>query len=336
MANKIMDRDLCLELARVTETAAIASAKWMGRGDKNAADQAAVTGMRNMFDTINIDGVVVIGEGEKDEAPMLYIGERIGKAGPDADEVDIAVDPLDGTTSTAKGIANAISVIAIASRGNLYHTRNYYMEKIAVGPKAKGSIDLEKPLKENLLNVAKALDKNIEDLTVTILERDRHKDIIAQCRQLGCRIKLFRDGDVAAAIATAFEDSGVDVMVGIGGCPEGVLAAAALKCLGGEIQGRLHAHTSEEIKQSQTDPDYYKVLKTDDLAAGDDILFIATGVSDGDMLKGVRFMPNNFVKTHTVVMRSASGTMRFIEAIHNMNKKPTYAKGDGEDKAKKK
>ena len=308
---KLMDRNLGLALARVTETAAISSAKWMGRGDKNAADQAAVTGMRNMFETVNIDGVVVIGEGEKDEAPMLYIGEEIGKAGPDAVKVDIAVDHLDGTTSTAKGLSNAIAVIALAPRGNLYHTKNYYMEKIAVGPKAKHAINLEKPLKENLLNVAEALNKNIEDLTVTILERDRHKDIMAQCRQLGCRIKLFTDGDV---------------LTGIGGCPEGVLAAAALKCLGGEIQGRLVAHTSEEIKRAQTDPSYYKVMTTDDLAAGNDVLFIATGVSDGDMLRGVRFLPNNKVRTHSVVMRSATGTVRFIEALHDMNKKPPYAK----------
>ena len=328
---KIMDRDLGLELARVTETAAIGCAKWMGRGDKNSADQAAVTGMRKMFETVNIDGVVVIGEGEKDEAPMLYIGEQIGIGGPDADKVDIAVDPLDGTTSTAKGIANAISVIAIAKRNHLFHTKNYYMEKIVVGPKAKGTIDITKPLKENLVNVAKALNKSVEELTVTILERDRHKDIIAQCREAGCRVKLFRDGDVGAAISTCYDDSGVDMMVGIGGCPEGVLAAAALKCLGGEIQGRLYAHTAAEIKQAQTDPDYYRVLTTYDLASGDDVLFIATSVSDGDMLKGVRFLGNNRVKTDTVVMRSASGTIRFIEAVHDMNKKPSYAQNDGKE-----
>lgn len=262
---------------------------------------------------------------------MLYIGEQIGIGGPDADKVDIAVDPLDGTTSTAKGIANAISVIAIAKRNHLFHTKNYYMEKIVVGPKAKGTIDITKPLKENLVNVAKALNKSVEELTVTILERDRHKDIIAQCREAGCRVKLFRDGDVGAAISTCYDDSGVDMMVGIGGCPEGVLAAAALKCLGGEIQGRLYAHTAAEIKQAQTDPDYYRVLTTDDLAAGDDVLFIATGVSDGDMLKGVRFLGNNRVKTDTVVMRSASGTIRFIEAVHDMNKKPSYAQNDGKE-----
>ncbi len=318
----MMDRTLELDLARVTETAAINSAKWMGRGNKNAADQAAVTGMRGMFETVNIDGVVVIGEGEKDEAPMLYIGEQIGIAGEGAVAVDIAVDPLDGTTSTAKGVSGAISVIALAPRGRLFHTKNYYMEKIAVGPKAKGHIDLSKPLAENLSNVAKALGKNIEDLTVTILERDRHKDIIEQCRKLGCRIKLFRDGDVAAAIATCFDESGVDVLVGIGGAPEGVLAAAALKCLGGEMQARLYAHTSEEIANAQKDPHYYDIMDIDDLAAGDDVLFVATGVSDGELLKGVRFMGDNRVFTETVVMRSASGTLRFIRAYHDMKKKP--------------
>ncbi len=318
----MMDRTLELDLARVTEVAAINSAKWLGRGDKNAADQAAVTGMRGMFETVDIDGVVVIGEGEKDEAPMLYIGEQIGIASEDSVAVDIAVDPLDGTTSTAKGIAGAISVIALAPRGRLFHTKNFYMEKIAVGPKAKGSIDLNKPLAENLRNVAEALDKKVEDLTVTILERDRHKDIIEQCRKLGCRIKLFRDGDVAAAIATCFDDSGVDVLVGIGGAPEGVLAAAALKCLGGEMQARLYAHTSDEIAKAQKDPHYYDLLTIDDLAAGDDVLFVATGVSDGELLKGVRFMADNKVSTETVIMRSASGTLRFIQAIHDMNKKP--------------
>ncbi|MBR2779353.1 MAG: class II fructose-bisphosphatase [Firmicutes bacterium] len=317
-----MDRTLELDLARVTEVAAINSAKWLGRGDKNAADQATVTGMRGMFETVDIDGVVVIGEGEKDEAPMLYIGEQIGIASEDSVAVDIAVDPLDGTTSTAKGIAGAISVIALAPRGRLFHTKNFYMEKIAVGPKAKGSIDLNKPLAENLRNVAEALDKKVEDLTVTILERDRHKDIIEQCRKLGCRIKLFRDGDVAEAIATCFDDSGVDVLVGIGGAPEGVLAAAALKCLGGEMQARLYAHTSDEIAKAQKDPHYYDLLTIDDLAAGDDVLFVATGVSDGELLKGVRFMADNKVSTETVIMRSASGTLRFIQAIHDMNKKP--------------
>lgn len=320
-----MSRNLGLSLTRVTENAAIESAKWMGRGDKNSADQAAVNGMRRMFDTIDIDGIVVIGEGEKDEAPMLYIGEHIGKASENATQVDIAVDPLDGTTSTAKGLANAISVVAVAPRGSLYRTNMYYMEKLAVGPKAKGVIDLNRPLKENLVNVADAIGKNIEELTITMLERDRHKAHIEQCRELGCRIKLFRDGDVGAAIATCMEDSGVDVLVGIGGAPEGVLAAAAIKCLGGDMQGRLFPFTQEEIARSATE-DCTKILTTDDLVKGDSVLFAATGVSDGDLLRGVRFLSNNKVKTHSVVMRGETGTIRFIEAVHDMNKKPSYAK----------
>ncbi len=320
-----MNRNLGLSLTRVTESAAIACAKWMGRGDKEAADQAAVTGMRQMFDTIYIDGVVVIGEGEKDEAPMLYIGERIGKAGANSPSVDIAVDPLDGTTSTAKGLANAISVIAVAPKGCLYHTKVYYMDKIAVGPKAKDVIDLNKPLKQNLIDTAKAIGKNIEDLTVTMLERDRHNPYIKECRELGCRIKLFRDGDVGAAIATNMEDSGIDIMVGIGGATEGVLAAAAIKCLGGGMQGRLFPYTQQEKMNCQSD-EFSKILTLDDLVKGDSVLFVATGVSDGDLLRGVRYLPNNVVKTHSVVMRGETGTIRFIEAVHNMTKKPSYAK----------
>ncbi len=322
--NYQMGRNLGLSLTRVTENAAMASAKWMGRGDKISADQAAVNGMRLMFDTIDIDGVVVIGEGEKDEAPMLYIGEQIGKASEGAPQLDIAVDPLDGTTSTAKGLAYAISVIAVAPRGNLYHTTVFYMEKIAVGPKAKGAIDLNRPLKENLTNVAKAIGKNIEDLTVTIQERDRHEEKIDQCRELGCRIKMFRDGDVGAAIATCIEDSGIDVMIGVGGAPEGVLAAAAIKCLGGEIQGRLVAFTEEE-KTNDNKEQFTKILTMEDLVKGDSVLFVATGVSDGDLLRGVRYLPNNMVKTHSVVIRGETGTIRFIEAVHNMSKKPIYA-----------
>lgn len=319
-----INRNLGLSLARVTEYAAIESAKWMGRGDKNSADQAAVNGMRQMFDTIDLDGVVVIGEGEKDEAPMLYLGEEIGKASALAPQIDIAVDPLDGTTSTAKGLPNAISVIAVAPRGCIYNTKVYYMEKIAVGPKARGCIDLNRPLKENLRAVAEALGKNIEDLTVTIQERDRHNGYIKQCRELGCRIKLFKDGDVGMAIATCMEESGIDVMVGIGGAPEGVLAAAAMKCMGGEIQVRLFPMTQEE-KMKEPPENFEKVLTTEELIQGDAVLFVATGVTDGDMLKGVRYMPNNMVKTHSVVMRGETGTIRFIEAIHNMEKKhPGY------------
>ncbi len=320
-----INRNLGLSLARVTELAAIESSKWLGRGDKNAADQAAVNGMRKMFDFVDIDGIVVIGEGEKDEAPMLYMGEHIGNAADSAVAVDIAVDPLDGTTSTAKGLSNAISVIAVAPRGALLKTRVFYMEKIAVGPKAKDVIDLSKPLKENLINIAKALEKNIEDLTVTIQEMDRHEKYIKECRELGCRIKLFRDGDVGQAIATCIDDSGVDVLVGIGGAPEGVLAAVAMKCLGGNLQGRLHAVNPDDIKNNPDD-DFNKILRLEDLCRSEEVLFIATGVSDGDLLKGVRYLSNNFVKTHTVVMRGATGTVRFIEATHNLDKKPEYAR----------
>lgn len=318
----VIDRALELDLVRVTEAAAINSAKWIGRGDKNAADQAAVTGMREMFETVDIDGIVVIGEGEKDEAPMLYIGEQIGARGADSVRVDIAVDPLDGTTSTSKGTANAISVIAVAPKGNLYHTKNFYMEKIAVGPDAKGCIDIEKPLKENLVNVANAIGKDITELTVTFLERERHDEMIAQCRELGCRVKLFKDGDVGAAIATCFADSDVDVLYGIGGAPEGVLAAAALKCLGGDMQGRLYPKTEEEKEQAENDKDYYKVLTIDDLAGGDDVLFIATGVTDGDMVDGVHFLAGNKISTETVIMRSVTGTLRYVKAVHDMEKKP--------------
>lgn len=321
---KTINRNLGLNLARVTEIAAIECGKWMGRGDKNAADQAAVNGMRRMFDTIDIDGTVVIGEGEKDEAPMLYIGESIGIASEQAPEVDIAVDPLDGTTSTAKGLANAISVIAVAPRGTLYNTNVYYMEKMAVGPKAKGAIDLNKSLKDNLISVAAALGKRIEDLTVTIQERDRHNGYIKQCRELGCRIKLFRDGDVGMAIATCMEDSGIDIMVGIGGAPEGVLAAAALRCLGGEIQARLFPMTQEE-KLKASKEDFDRVLRTNDLVSSEEVIFVATGVSDGDMLRGVRYMSGDVVKTHSVVMRGETGTIRFIEAIHHLDRKPVYA-----------
>ena len=320
-----MNRNLALSLTRVTELAAIESAKWMGRGDKIAADQAAVNGMRRMFDTIDIDGIVVIGEGEKDEAPMLYIGEQIGKASEFSEKVDIAVDPLDGTSSTANGLSNAISVIAVAPRGCLYDTRFYYMDKIAVGPKAKGSINLDDSIEDNLRRVAKALDKDIEELTITTIDRERSKEVIAKCRELGCRIKLFSDGDVGAAIATCFEESGVDVMLGVGGAPEGVLAAAALKCLGGEIQARLHPFTDEEKEKVKTF-DANKVLGIDDLVKGDDVLFAATGVSDGDLTKGVVFLADGIVKTHSVVMRSKTGTIRHIEATHKMDSKPEYAK----------
>lgn len=322
-----MDRNLALNLARVTEAAALGAAKYMGRGDKNIADQAAVDGMRSMLDTLNIDGTVVIGEGEMDEAPMLYIGEKIGKAGDGCAKVDIAVDPVDGTNCVAKGLPNAVAVVAVAPEGHLLNAPDMYMDKIAVGPKAKGVIDLNAPVKENLINVAKALNKNITDLTVTMLERERHEEIIKICRELGVRIKLFKEGDVAAAIATCFEDRGVDIMLGIGGAPEGVIAAAAIKCLGGEFQGKLVAYEEEERERcKKMGVDCDKILRMDDLVKGNEVFFAATGISDGDLLKGVTYYGNNMAITHSVVMRAETGTIRFIEAIHKLDQKPEYAK----------
>lgn len=317
-----MDRDLALSLVRVTEIAALASGRYMGRGDKIGADQAAVDGMRAAFNLVNTKGKVVIGEGELDEAPMLYIGEEIG-AGMDI-EADIAVDPLDGTTLVSKGLPNAISVIAMAPKGCLLNAPDTYMKKIAVGPKAAGKIHIDAPIKDNLYAVAKALNKDISDLTVIIQDRPRHDEIISEVREIGARIKLFGDGDVAAAIATAFEDTGVDVLMSIGGAPEGVIAAAALKCLGGDFQARLCPRTEEELERCRnlgwTDEKIDKVLTIDDLARGNDVFFAATGVSDGDLLKGVVYYGDNLAKTHSVVMRSRTGTIRFVEARHRLDK----------------
>lgn len=322
-----MDRNLAINMARVTEAAALGAAKYMGRGDKNIADQAAVDGMRKMLDSLQIEGEVVIGEGEMDEAPMLYIGEKIGQVGKGYQQVDIAVDPVDGTTCVAKGLPNAVAVLAIAPRGHLLNAPDMYMDKIAVGPKAKGVIDLNAPIKENVINVAKKLNKKLEDLTVSMLDRDRHEDIIKVCRELGVRIKLFQEGDVAAAIATCFEDRGVDMMVGIGGAPEGVIAAAALKCLGGEFQGKLVAYEEHEVERCKNmGVSLDKVYGLEDLVKGEEVFFSATGISDCDLLKGVTYYENNMAKTHSVVMRATTGTVRFIEAIHKLDKKPKYAK----------
>ncbi|GFN36863.1 class II fructose-bisphosphatase [Tepidimicrobium xylanilyticum] len=323
-----MDRNLTLNLVRVTEAAALQSARYLGRGDKIKADEAAVRGMRRMFDTLTIDGVVVIGEGEMDEAPMLYIGEQIGKATKDSIKVDIAVDPLDGTTAVAKGLSNAISAVAIAPRGCLLHAPDMYMEKIAVGPKAAGKVSLDEPVETNLKNLSKALNKDISDITVTILDRPRHKELIERVRKTGARIKLFQDGDVAAAIATCFEDLGVDILMGIGGAPEGVLAACALKCLGGEIQGRLYPIKDEEKERCKKMGlgNVDTLLTMDHLVRGNEIIFAATGVSNGKLLKGVVYYEHNRAKTYSVVMRGETGTIRFIEAIHRLDKKPEYAK----------
>jgi fructose-1,6-bisphosphatase II len=317
-----MDRDLALSLVRVTETAALASGRYMGRGDIMAADQAAVDGMRAAFNLVNTRGKVVIGEGELDEAPMLYIGEEIGK-GMDI-SADIAVDPLDGTNLVAKGLPNAISVIAMAPKGCLLNAPDTYMKKIAVGPKAAGKIDIDKSVEENLVAVAEALNKDISDLTVIIQDRERHKEIIEETRRAGARIKLFREGDVAASIATAFQDTGVDILIGIGGAPEGVITAAALKCMGGDFQGKLFPMSDKEKvrceKLGWTEDKLDKLLTMDDLAKGNDIFFAATGVSDGDLLKGVVYYEDNMAKTHSVVMRSKTGTIRFIEARHRLDK----------------
>lgn len=321
-----MDRTLAINLVRVTEAAALGAAKYMGRGDKNLADQAAVDSMRKMFDTLSIDGTVVIGEGEMDEAPMLYIGEHIGREGDGYTKVDIAVDPIDGTIAVAKGLDNAIAVVALAPSGNLLAAPDMYMDKIAVGPKGKGVISLDKTVEQNLLDLSVALGKNITDVTVTMLDRERHEPIIKVCRELGTRIKLFKDGDVAQAIATCFEDSGVDIMLGSGGAPEGVIAAAAIKCLGGDMQGRLLPETEEEKARCQSmGADFEHILTMDDLVKGDDIYFAATGITDGDFIKGVRYLGSNKAVTHSVVIRGTTGTVRFIEATHTLPKKPDYA-----------
>jgi fructose-1,6-bisphosphatase II len=298
----------------------------MGRGDKIGADQAGVDGMRKMFDALDIDGIVVIGEGEMDEAPMLYIGEEVGRKGPKAEKVDIAVDPVEGTNSVAKGLPNAIAVVAMAPRGHLLNAPDMYMDKIAVGPKAADKVNLDAPVHENLKATAEALSKSITDLTVTILDRPRHAELIQQCRDAGVRIKLFSDGDVAAALATCFDYTGVDIMLGIGGAPEGVIAAAGIKCLGGQFQGKLVPYSDEERERChKMGVSYDKILYLEDLAKGDELYFVATGISDGELLKGVRYTGNNVARTHSVVMRTKSGTIRFIEAIHKLNKKPAYA-----------
>lgn len=321
-----MDRNIALNLVRVTEAAALGAAKYMGRGDKDLADQAGVDGMRRMFQTMNIEGVVVIGEGEMDEAPMLYIGEVVGTCKEGATKVDIAVDPVDGTTSVAKGLSNAISVVAMAPRGCLLNAPDMYMNKIAVGPKVAGKVNIDAPIHETLKITAEALNKSITDLTVTMLDRPRHDDLIKECRDAGARIKLFSDGDVAAAMATCFEHTGVDIMLGIGGAPEGVLAAAALKCLDGEFQGKLVPYKEEERERcKRMGADVDKVYYMDDLVKGNEVYFAATGISNGELLKGVVYTTTNTAKTHSVVMRSETGTIRFIDAIHRFSKKPSYA-----------
>jgi fructose-1,6-bisphosphatase II len=307
---------------RVTELAALASAPWMGRGDKNNADDAATSAMRAMFDSVSITGTVVIGEGEMDEAPMLYIGEKLGnRQGP---EVDVAVDPLEGTALVANGLNNALSVIAIANKGDLLHAPDMYMEKLAVGPGLAGQLSLLDPVEVTLLKAAELLNKKVSDLTVMVLDRARHQSLVQTLRDVGVRIKFLSDGDVAGAIAPAFPETGIDLYLGSGGAPEGVLAAAALKCLGGEFLGRLipedPAQFQRCIEMGISNP--LKVLTMEDLVGNEDVIFAATGVTDGEFLGGVRYLSNQQAETHSMVMRAKTRTIRFIRTIHYLTNKP--------------
>ncbi len=316
---EIPDRNLGLDLARVTETAAMAAARWQGRGNKEAADRAAVDGMRAHLGTLDLDGVVVIGEGEKDEAPMLHNGERVGNG--NGAPVDVAVDPVDGTTLTAAGMPGALSVIAVAERGAMFAPGSMvYMDKIAVGPESVGVIDLDAPVEHNLVRVAKARGDDVNDLTVIILDRPRNEQYIDAVRRSGARIRLIRDGDVQGAIATARRESGIDMLLGIGGSPEGVLAAAALRCMGGEIQGRLWARDdADRAYAAEHGFDLDRVLTITDLVGGANVSFAATGVTTGEFLRGVDFRANGAV-THSVMMRSKTGSVRYMDAYHNLDR----------------
>lgn len=317
-----MNRNLALEFVRVTEMAAIASARLMGRGDEKAADQAAVDAMRKMLDSVECNATVVIGEGERDEAPMLYIGEKVGSGvGP---ELEIALDPLEGTGVCARGQENSISVMAIAEKGGLLHAPDTYMQKIAVGPEGKGVIDIKESPLENLKRLAEVKKCRVQDLTAIILDRPRHKELIEEVRNSGARIQLIGDGDVAAALACCDPYSGVDILMGIGGAPEGVIAAAAMRCMGGDFQGILKPRNNEEIERAKKMgvEDINRVFHMEDLASGD-VLFCATGVTDGSFLRGVKFKSWGAV-TQSMVMRSQSGTIRRIEADHHFDKKPRY------------
>ena len=308
-------RNLALELVRVTETAAIAASRWVGRGAKNDADQVAVDGMRKMINTVSMNGVIVIGEGEKDQAPMLFNGEQVGDGnGP---SVDVAVDPIDGTTLTAKGMNNAISVIALAERGTMFDpTTVFYMKKLVVGPEAADVVDITAPVKENLRRIAKAKRRDIESLTVVLLDRPRHDQLVKEIREAGARIKFITDGDVAGAVEAARDETGIDALMGIGGTPEGIIAACAMKCLGGVIQAILHPRDEAEREKALAngmDPE--KVLTTNDLVSGENVFFAATGITDGELLKGIRFT-DRYIQSNSLVMRSRSKTIRFISSEH--------------------
>src|SRR5512139_2737613 len=312
-------RNLALELARVTEAAALAAGRFMGRGDKEAADGAAVNAMRVVLQTVDMNGIIVIGEGEKDNAPMLYNGEMVGNGmQPD---VDVAVDPIDGTRPLAFGRTNSLATVAIAPRGTMFDPGPFvYMNKLAVGPEAKGMINIEKSIAENLKAIAKAKHKDVEDLTTIILDRDRHKEMIAEIRKAGARIRIIPDGDVAAALMTAWPDSGVDVLIGVGGTPEGVLAACALRAMGGEIQGKLYARDDDELKRGrEAGYDFDRVLTMDDLVSSEDVFFAATGITDGELLTGVRYFGNG-ASTDSIVVRGLTGTVRQISATHRLDK----------------
>ena len=330
--SNVPDRNLALDLVRVTEAAALAAGRWVGRGDKNGADGVAVNAMRAMISSVAMNGTVVIGEGEKDEAPMLFNGERVGDGtGP---EVDVAVDPIDGTTLTAKGMNNAIAVMAVAPRGTMYDpSAVFYMEKLVTGPEAAHAVDIRKPVAENIRAVAKAKATRPEDVTVVILDRPRHEQIVKEIRETGARIKFISDGDVAGAIMAARPDTGIDLMLGIGGTPEGIIAACAMKAIGGVIQGRLWPIDDAERGRAldaghNLDPDF--VLSTDQLVTGDDAFFVATGISDGELMKGVRYKSNGAATTHSLVMRSRSGTIRQVISEHQLSKLREYSAVDFE------
>ncbi len=323
------DRNLAMELVRVTEAAAMAAGRWVGRGDKNGADGVAVNAMRTLISTVSMNGIVVIGEGEKDNAPMLYNGEKVGSGcGP---ECDVAVDPIDGTTLTAKGMANAVSVLAVAPRGSMYDpSAVFYMEKLVTGPEAADVVDIRYPVAENIHQVAKAKGSAPEDVTVVLLDRPRHEEIAREIRDTGARIKFITDGDVAGAIMAARADTGIDLLLGVGGTPEGIIAACALKCMDGVIQGRLWPHDDEERERAiDAGHDLEQVLYTDDLVSGDDCFFVATGITDGELMKGVRYRAGG-ASTHSLVMRSRSGTIRQIISEHKISKLKAYADVDFE------
>ncbi len=329
-ASKV-DRNLALELVRVTEAAAMAAGRWVGRGDKNGADAVAVNAMRVMISTIGMDGVVVSGEGEKDNAPMLYNGERVGDGtGP---ECDVAVDPIDGTTLTAKGMNNAIAVLAVAPRGAMYDpSAVFYMKKLVTGPEAADVVDIRDPVAENIRRVAKAKGSEPEDVTVVLLDRPRHNALVEEIRKTGARIKFITDGDVAGAIMAARPNTGIDLLLGIGGTPEGIIAACAMKCLGGVIQGQLWPRDDDERQKAldaghDLDPDF--VLTTDDLVKGDDAFFVATGITDGELMRGVRYRAGG-ITTDSLVMRARSGTIRSITSEHKLATLRTFASIDFE------